>query len=112
MAKVTIENLPYDEVIRRYDKPSTLFYLDPPYWGLETLYGKGLFARADFARLAELLAGLKGVFMMSLNDRAEIRRMYADFTIETVETVYAAQQRGRNRKVKELHISGGGALPV
>ncbi len=110
LAKVTVENLPYDEFMRRYDKPSTLFYLDPPYWGIETLYGQGLFVRADFTRLAELLAGLKGAFMISLNDRAELRRIFQEFTIETVETIYAAQQRGRNRKVKELLITGGRAL--
>ena len=33
LAGVTIERLPYAEMIRRYDREGTLFYLDPPYWG-------------------------------------------------------------------------------
>lgn len=31
--RVFIENKPYDEVIQRFDKPDTLFYVDSPYWG-------------------------------------------------------------------------------
>jgi len=27
---VIVENLPYLEILRRYDHPNTLFYLDPP----------------------------------------------------------------------------------
>ena len=33
LASVTIERLPFDQLIPRYDRPHTLFYLDPPYWG-------------------------------------------------------------------------------
>ena len=63
---VHIESLPWDVFIDRYDRPFTLFYIDPPYWGHEADYGKGLFARDDFARMAELLRGLKGRFILSL----------------------------------------------
>ena len=45
--------------------------------------------------------------MMSLNDRAEVRRAFRDFTIETIQTTYTASPAGRNRKAKELIISGG-----
>ena len=106
LARVTIENLPYQEFIARYDRPATLFYLDPPYWGCEGIYGRDLFGRADFAALAELLGGLKGSFMMSLNDRAEVRRAFRNFTIEPIETTYTASRSGGNRKAKELLITG------
>jgi DNA adenine methylase len=32
---VTIECLPYADVIARYDRPHTFFYIDPPYWGFK-----------------------------------------------------------------------------
>ena len=35
LSGVVIECLPYLELIRRYDRPDTLFYLDPPYVGCE-----------------------------------------------------------------------------
>ncbi len=31
LAPVTIERLPWADFVRRYDRPGTLFYLDPPY---------------------------------------------------------------------------------
>ncbi len=32
---VIIENRPYQDVIARYDRPHTFFYLDPPYYGIK-----------------------------------------------------------------------------
>jgi DNA adenine methylase len=69
LAGVKIERLPYADLIRRYDAPGTLFYLDPPYWGCEEDYGRGTFARADFDLLAEQLAGIQGRFVLSITTR-------------------------------------------
>lgn len=88
LAGVVVERLPYAELLARYDTPATLFYLDPPYWQCETDYGTGVFAPADFSRLATLLAGLKGQFLMSINDAPQIREIFAAFDIEEVDTVY------------------------
>jgi len=43
LAGVIVENLDWLAFIDKYDRPNTLFYLDPPYWGVEDYYGKGLF---------------------------------------------------------------------
>lgn len=48
LARVCIECLTYAELIRRYDGPRTFFYVDPPYWNCENVYGKGVFSKADF----------------------------------------------------------------
>jgi DNA adenine methylase len=53
---VVIECLPWADFVERYDSPTTLFYLDPPYWGSETDYGAGVFTRADFVGLSALLS--------------------------------------------------------
>ena len=65
---VHVEHLPWDLFIRRYDRPFTLFYVDPPYWGRTDDYGKGLFAESDFQRMADILGSIKGRFILSLND--------------------------------------------
>jgi DNA adenine methylase len=101
---VVIERLPYAEVIDRYDRLTTLFYLDPPYWGCETDYGAGLFHRDDFARLADILAKLQGRFLLSLNDRPELRKLFRRFKIQAVETSYCIQGGG-NKRARELLIS-------
>ena len=104
---VHIECLDWVGLIPRYDRPFTLFYLDPPYWGHETDYGRGVFAPEDFARLAGMLRGLKGRFILSINDRPEIRDMFSWADIDEVETRYTANGKAQ-RKVQELLVSGGG----
>ncbi len=106
LAGVVIECLPYDEFIRRYDRAATLFYLDPPYHGNENDYGRGLFERADFERLADVLKGLSGRFIMSINDVSEIREIFAGFDIEAVETSYTiARDVAKRGRVGELIVS-------
>ncbi len=102
LAMVTIERLPYQEVIARYDRPGTLFYLDPPYWGYEDYYGKGMFSRSDFEAMSTQLATIKGRFILSLNDHPEVRRVFGGFYIEEIETSYSIRKRGQ---VVELLIS-------
>ncbi len=105
LAGVVIECLPYADFIRRYDRPETLFYLDPPYWDCETYYGKGVFGREDFERLAEILTGLKGRFLMSLNDAPGVRETFKRFQIDAVETRYSVSGR-TNCNAGEVIISG------
>ena len=101
---VHVECMEWDAFIRRYDRPFTLFYIDPPYWGHETDYGKGLFARDDFARMAKILAGLKGRFILSINDRPEVRETFAGFDVVEVTTRYTASGLAAKR-VTELLVS-------
>ena len=89
LAQVTIEKLPYQEVIARYDREKTLFYLDPPYFGCEDYYGPDLFSRADFAKLAKQLGEIKGRFILSINDTPEIRRLFSGFQIQEVSVLYS-----------------------
>jgi DNA adenine methylase len=107
LAGVMIECLPFEQFIPRYDRPTTLFYLDPPYFGCETDYGPGMFSRDDFERLAELLAGIQGAFILSLNDVDEVHRIFAAFRIEQVQTKYSVA--GRSTDASEVLIHGGAA---
>lgn len=88
LSRCIIENLGYAECIDRYDRETTFFYIDPPYWDCEDYYGKGLFSKDDFTALAEQLASIKGKFIMSLNDTAGVRETFADFKFEKVQTRY------------------------
>lgn len=105
LASVVIERLPYHLLLPRYDRPATLFYLDPPYWGAEGDYGKAAFTRADFRRLVKLLRGLKGRFLMSINDVSEVRKLFAGFDIEKVSTTYTIAGARGGRPAAELLIS-------
>lgn len=110
LAGVVIECLTWSDFIDRYDTPGTLFYLDPPYWGSETDYGAGVFARADFAILARRLSGISGRFMLSVNDVAATREIFARFAIEAVSTRYTVS--GKWTDVAEILVTGPSAEPL
>lgn len=104
LSRVYIENMPYEKLIERFDRPHTFFYVDPPYFGCEDYYGKDIFSRSDFARLASLLSSLKGRFILSINDVAEIRELFGSFRIREVETTYLAAGSHRKKPVTELLV--------
>jgi DNA adenine methylase len=105
---VVIERLPYADLIRRYDAPGTLFFLDPPYWGCEGDYGPGVFERADFERLAEQLAGIAGRFILTINATDGARDVFGRFNVEEVDTTYSigASAAGAGKPVKEFIVRG------
>lgn len=103
LAGVVIECLPWRELIERYDRPDTLFYVDPPYWGSEDVYGQP-FGRDDFEALSEALKGLRGAFILSLNDRPEVRALFAWATCKSVRTTYSIS-KGQTVPSGELIIT-------
>ncbi len=107
LAAVTIECLPYADVIRRYDAPETLYYLDPPYWNNEGDYGAGTFERADFQRLADQLYGISGKFVLSINATDGAREVFGRFDIAEVDTTYtlSTASAGSGQRVKELIVT-------
>jgi len=102
--RVTLECLDFGEVIRRYDRPHTLFYCDPPYYGL-TGYGPSLpFGREDHERLAGLLKDIRGRFLLSINDHPFIRDLYAWARIEATRVRYTISRTKTGRASRELLI--------
>ena len=104
LARVYVENQRWQQMLKRYDRPGSFFYLDPPYFGCEGDYGPGLFTRDDFAEMAETLAGLQGRFIVSLNDRPEVREIFRAFSIRAVSTRYTVSQAA-SAPVRELLIA-------
>jgi DNA adenine methylase len=67
--KITeVENMDFEEVIKKYDSPTTYFYVDPPYWKTENYYSNHDFDRDDHERLANVLKGMEGKFSLSYYD--------------------------------------------
>lgn len=104
LCRAYIENLPYRDVIERYDRPETFFYLDPPYFGCETDYGKGIFSRDDFGIVADLLSVIQGRFILSINDTPETRSLFSSFRITEVSTQYSLSSTEHNKEVTELLV--------
>jgi DNA adenine methylase len=89
-----IENLDWAACMERYDRPHTLFYLDPPYWETE---GYGVpFPWDQYEAIAATMASCKGKVVLSINDHPDIRRCFGRFAMEELEidyTVGGAQNR-------------------
>jgi DNA adenine methylase len=78
--KVVIENRSYEALIKVYDRPDALFYLDPPYHGTEKYYDD-VFTEQNHIILKNSLKKIKGKFILSYNDDEYIRELYKDFEI-------------------------------
>lgn len=103
LKNVVIENRDFESLIKVYDRPKALFYLDPPYHGTEKYY-EGGFEGVDHERLKAILEGLKGRFILSYNDDEYIRELYKDFHIESVSRNSNLTNKGSASSYKEVII--------
>lgn len=63
-----VENMDFEDIIEKYDSPTTYFYLDPPYFKTENYYSNHDFDRNDHERLANAIKSIKGKFSLSYYD--------------------------------------------
>ena len=103
LARTTIEHLDWADCFERYDRPTTLTYCDPPYWGTE---GYGVeFGLEQYDRMAGLAKSAKGHVIISVNDIPEMRKTFEGLTIDRVEIAYCVGgNTGANKKSGELII--------
>jgi len=102
LLNVQLECLPYQQILKRYDRHDTFFYLDPPYFNLR--YYRYNLEENDFVEMAGLLATLKGKFLLSLNDTDEVRQIFSAFRIEGLSLYYSSQQK-KEKRYQEVFIS-------
>ncbi|NTX19293.1 DNA adenine methylase [Burkholderia cepacia] len=110
LANAFIERLDWAVCIDRYDRPHTLFYLDPPYYETQ---GYGVpFPFAEYEKMAERLRRLKGRAIVSLNDHPDIRRVFEGFYIETVPIQYTVGVEAVDRNELIIFSWDDAAQPV
>lgn len=97
LARVYVENLPWADCVDRYDRPHTLFYMDPPYWGTE---GYGVpFQLEEYSKMAAAMRRLKGRAIVSVNDVPEMRAAFKGFPTDRLEIRYTTGKAEGQRKV-------------
>lgn len=102
LARTCIEHLDWQRCIIKYDRPATLFYLDPPYWETE---GYGMpFPLDQYQAMAETLQTIKGKAILSINDHPDIRELFTGFSIKEVELSYTVGGAKSRTNSKELII--------
>ena len=89
----------YKKIIKKYNKPNAFYFLDPPYEESGKLYENSII---DYEEMRDLLKGVKGKFLLTINDSPEIRRIFSPFNITSI-TVPAVGNKllgvgGKDRK--------------
>lgn len=104
LKNVVIENKDFESLVKVYDRPKALFYLDPPYVGTESYYDSS-FGEEDHKRLKDLLKHLKGKFILSYNDTEFIRELYAEYNIKSISRNSNLTNKKDAKEYKELIIT-------
>ncbi len=100
LAGATIENLDWRNVIERYDREHTLFYLDPPYWDTE---GYGVdFGWEQYEEIARLAGSIKGQMIISINGHPDIRALLDHLPHQAVEYQYTVAGNGKATDCVEM----------
>lgn len=92
---VQFESIDVTRLIRLYDRPSTLFYIDPPFYRTAQPY-VCRFGQADHRRLAECLRAIAGVFLLSYDDCSEVRQLYRGCQVRKLDTRYGMGRNSRS----------------
>lgn len=101
--KVVIENQDFEKIIKTYDRPKSLFYLDPPYYEAEKYY-PDRFQPEDHVRLKEALERIQGKFVLSYNDCPEIKELYKGYNILETDRSSNLTAKNKPERYKELII--------
>ena len=104
---VLIENLDWRECLERYDSPSTVLYLDPPYLGNGVNYKFNMRSEQDHRILADRLRTIEGLWILSSYDSTEIRTLFHGYHVTPIKsssgmrTSKEDQQRGHKRTINQ-----------
>lgn len=102
LARTIIEHTDWTKCIERYDRPHTLFYCDPPYWGTE---GYGVeFGLEEYSRMAQMATSMQGKMIISVNDIPEMRKAFAGLVMQSVGIKYNLQVTEKAKPKRELII--------
>ncbi len=104
---VLIEHLDWQECVDRYDSPTTVMYLDPPYLRNGVNYRFNMRGESDHRILAERLKSTKALWILSAYDTTETRELFDGYSITPIRsssgmrTSKAEQRRGHQRTINQ-----------
>ena len=110
--KVCIERVEWQRCLELYDRPTTFFFLDPPY----TECGRTLYdgwTNTDVQMFRDRLESVRGKWLVTLNDTPAIRAIFSGCTIVPIERAKGINGKAQDRVYRELIITPNveGAIP-
>ncbi len=70
------ENMDFQDVISKYDSPTSYFYCDPPYYGTESYYANHEFGLETHERLSNTLKSISGRFSLSYYEFPQLLKWF------------------------------------
>jgi DNA adenine methylase len=107
--KITdVENMDFEDLIIKYDSPTTFHYVDAPYYKTENYYSNHDFDRQDHERLANVLQQVKGKFGMSYYDFPDLHTWFPENVYRWERKLFAkaaaAKKNTKQNMGEELFI--------
>ena len=104
LRNVYVERVDYKNIIKKWDKKDTLFFLDPPYLTTtESDYEEGLDIY-KYVELRDLLLNIEGKFILTTDDEISLREIFKEFYINESDVFYSVS-KDKKREHKELIIT-------
>ena len=104
LESVQVENLPWQECLARYDRPYTLFFMDPPYFQ-QTGYGVE-FGAEEYTQLAHTMRTMQGKAALTINDCPEMRAAFDGLHVAELRSQYTiCRNRTGKTRCTELLIT-------
>ena len=91
---VQVEALDYMKLIDQFDRPTTFFYCDPPYVGVN-LYQHN-FTDEQFEELSKRLRRIAGRVLLSINDCQKAREWFRGFERREINFTYTSTRHPRS----------------
>lgn len=99
-----VENMDFEDVINKYDSPTTYFYNDPPYYivGEGDYYSNHDFDRDDHERLANCLKNIQGKFSLSYYDFVLLREWFPEDQYRWEKKEFAKAAAAKKGKTQNM----------
>lgn len=99
-----VENMDFEDVINKYDSPTTYFYNDPPYYivGEGDYYSNHDFDRNDHERLANCLKNIQGKFSLSYYDFVLLHEWFPEDEFKWEKKEFAKAAAAKKGKTQNM----------
>jgi DNA adenine methylase len=103
LSELGVENMNAVDVIKKYDSPTTFFYIDPPYWSKEHYYTQA-FGQEQHQQLADCLNNIQGKFALSYYHFDELDSWYPMPKFNHITYTINKQSSSRTNKQKGTEL--------
>ena len=103
LKKLTVENLDCIELIKKYDSPTTFFYIDPPYYEKEHYYTQA-YGKDEHLLLALCLNNIQGEFALSYYHFDELDQWFPEDKFRRTTYNISKQSSSRTNKQRGTEL--------